>query len=424
MAGAGGIALGTLDAELFPTEVRSTSNAMLYVIGVVGSASWSAVGRLVCRIISAASAARLRSRASVVARRTHRRAPAPGIGGAHPRRRQPELACTRDDARCGDRRRRVPSRPMTPARRSGPRRPGLPEGPTLARRTPVVLRSARQAGRRHEPERRGRDDRRRPRAGRRDSGWLPDGRLLVVSMIDRSVMRLEADGAFVVHADLAEHGSGRVQRHGRRRNRSRGTSGTSASTCTRATHRTARASSPSSPTAGANVAAEGLEFPNGSIITDDGRDAARRREHGGPHQRVRHRRRRHAVEPAGVGAARRRDRRRHVPRRGRRHLGRLPVHGARACECWRAARSSTRSRERIPERSRACSARDDRTTLYMCTAPTHEPEEARVAHGGRIEAVEVDVDGAGLPSRRHCPDSRPTIPPRHRRLKNEPGSRR
>jgi len=38
MAGAGGIALGTLDAELFPTEIRSTSNAMLYVTGVVGSA--------------------------------------------------------------------------------------------------------------------------------------------------------------------------------------------------------------------------------------------------------------------------------------------------------------------------------------------------------------------------------------------------
>jgi MFS family permease len=38
MAGAGGIALGTLDAELFPTEVRSTSNAMLSVIAVIGSA--------------------------------------------------------------------------------------------------------------------------------------------------------------------------------------------------------------------------------------------------------------------------------------------------------------------------------------------------------------------------------------------------
>jgi MFS family permease len=37
MAGASGIALATLDAELFSTEVRSTSNALLLVIGVIGS---------------------------------------------------------------------------------------------------------------------------------------------------------------------------------------------------------------------------------------------------------------------------------------------------------------------------------------------------------------------------------------------------
>jgi predicted MFS family arabinose efflux permease len=37
MAGASGIALATLDAELFSTEVRSTSNALLLVIGVLGS---------------------------------------------------------------------------------------------------------------------------------------------------------------------------------------------------------------------------------------------------------------------------------------------------------------------------------------------------------------------------------------------------
>lgn len=36
-ASAGGIALGTLDAELFPTEVRSTSNALLTIVGVAGS---------------------------------------------------------------------------------------------------------------------------------------------------------------------------------------------------------------------------------------------------------------------------------------------------------------------------------------------------------------------------------------------------
>jgi sugar lactone lactonase YvrE len=40
---------------------------------------------------------------------------------------------------------------------------------------------------------------------------------------------------------------------------------------------------------------------------------------------------------------------------------------------------------------------DDRLTLYVCTAPTHVPDEARVAHGGRIETVRVDVPGAGLP---------------------------
>ena len=34
-------------------------------------------------------------------------------------------------------------------------------------------------------------------------GWLPDGRLLFVSMLDRKVMRREADGSIVEHADLS-----------------------------------------------------------------------------------------------------------------------------------------------------------------------------------------------------------------------------
>lgn len=33
-------------------------------------------------------------------------------------------------------------------------------------------------------------------------GWLPDGRMLVVSMRDRKLLRLEADGTLVEHADL------------------------------------------------------------------------------------------------------------------------------------------------------------------------------------------------------------------------------
>ncbi|MCA2218728.1 SMP-30/gluconolactonase/LRE family protein [Jidongwangia harbinensis] len=41
-------------------------------------------------------------------------------------------------------------------------------------------------------------------------GWLPDGRLLVVSMRDRRVLRREADGTLVTHADLSRHATGHV----------------------------------------------------------------------------------------------------------------------------------------------------------------------------------------------------------------------
>jgi len=34
-------------------------------------------------------------------------------------------------------------------------------------------------------------------------GWLPDGRLLVVAMNDKAVLRLEPDGSLAVHADLS-----------------------------------------------------------------------------------------------------------------------------------------------------------------------------------------------------------------------------
>lgn len=39
-------------------------------------------------------------------------------------------------------------------------------------------------------------------------GWLPDGRMLVVSMTDRKILRLEANGELVVHADIWQHCTG------------------------------------------------------------------------------------------------------------------------------------------------------------------------------------------------------------------------
>jgi len=41
-------------------------------------------------------------------------------------------------------------------------------------------------------------------------GWLPDGSLLVVSMVDRTLRRREADGTLSVHADLSAHAGGHL----------------------------------------------------------------------------------------------------------------------------------------------------------------------------------------------------------------------
>lgn len=41
-------------------------------------------------------------------------------------------------------------------------------------------------------------------------GWLPDGRLLVVSMRDRRILRREPGGALVTHADLSGHATGHL----------------------------------------------------------------------------------------------------------------------------------------------------------------------------------------------------------------------
>ena len=41
-------------------------------------------------------------------------------------------------------------------------------------------------------------------------GWLPDGRLLVVSMRDRRILRREADGTLVTHADLSAYATGHL----------------------------------------------------------------------------------------------------------------------------------------------------------------------------------------------------------------------
>ncbi len=101
-------------------------------------------------------------------------------------------------------------------------------------------------------------------------GWLPDGRMLVVSMKDRKILRLESDGRLVVHADLwdkcgghandmvvAVGGNAYVGEFGY--DLMGGESHKSASLVL------------VRPDGSSQVVAEGLHFPNGMVITPDGK---------------------------------------------------------------------------------------------------------------------------------------------------------
>jgi sugar lactone lactonase YvrE len=112
-------------------------------------------------------------------------------------------------------------------------------------------------------------------------GWLPDGRMLVVSMVDRRLLRQESDGSLVQHADLSKiapfhcndmvvDSKGRayvgnfgfdleafLAEHGVEG--ALGEPGAPRTVLTRV-----------DPDGSVNVVADGLKFPNGTVITPDG----------------------------------------------------------------------------------------------------------------------------------------------------------
>ncbi|MDQ1632076.1 MAG: hypothetical protein QOC80_2048 [Frankiaceae bacterium] len=100
-------------------------------------------------------------------------------------------------------------------------------------------------------------------------GWLPDGRLLIISQHDHTLLRREVGGSLVTHADLTDHVSGDlndmvVDEQGRAFVGNFGFD--------------LMAGAPVEPTVLLRVDPEGsvtqvaddLWFPNGSVITDDG----------------------------------------------------------------------------------------------------------------------------------------------------------
>lgn len=101
-------------------------------------------------------------------------------------------------------------------------------------------------------------------------GFLPDGRLLIASMCDRRIMRLEEDGALSLHADLSALAPGDindmlVDQAGRAWVGNFGFDlhggAPASSTCLICVE----------PDGSAHIAADGLGFPNGMVLTPDGR---------------------------------------------------------------------------------------------------------------------------------------------------------
>jgi sugar lactone lactonase YvrE len=111
-------------------------------------------------------------------------------------------------------------------------------------------------------------------------GWLPDGRLLVVSMTDRRVLRREHDGTVVEHADLSAvatfhcndmvvdaFGRAYVGNFGFDLDAVLSEGGPEAALAGQPTADVARVD----PDGTVSVAVAGRRFPNGTVITPDGR---------------------------------------------------------------------------------------------------------------------------------------------------------
>ena len=223
-------------------------------------------------------------------------------------------------------------------------------------------------------------------------GWLPDGRALVVSMTDRRVLRLDATG-LVEHADLSgfaphECNDMTVDTRGRAYVGHFGFDHFG--------HAEARPASLllAAPNGDVRVVADDLEFPNGTAITEDGRTLIVGESYG---------RRLTAFDIDNDGSL--------GGRRVWADIGMAPdgiCLDAQGC-VWVASpteRAAVRFREGgevtgridVGRKAIACMlGGEDRRTLFILTSETTEPSRAVEKRSARIEAVRVDVPGAGLP---------------------------
>jgi sugar lactone lactonase YvrE len=225
-------------------------------------------------------------------------------------------------------------------------------------------------------------------------GWLPDGTMLVVSMMDRHLLRLDPQGVLMA-ADLSSFVSSPindmvVDRKGRAYIGNFGfdlikgeTPRPTVLLCV-------------GPNGSVVVAAEDLHFPNGTVITPDGKTliiaetfAARLT----------------AFDIQQDGALT--NRRVFAAVEGMRADGICRDAEGAVWVAWAGGNKIIRVREGgeiadtipLPDRhAYACMLGGaDRRDLYICTARDHLPSVAKEQRAGKIEVVRVQVPGAGLP---------------------------
>jgi sugar lactone lactonase YvrE len=225
-------------------------------------------------------------------------------------------------------------------------------------------------------------------------GWLPDGRLLVVSMRDRQVLRLEPDGSLVTHADLFELASFHcndmvVDGQGRAYVGNFGFD----------LHHGAEPAYAElvliEPDGSARVVADRMKFPNGTVITPDGSTLIVGQSTGRDLVAF-------DIEADGSLSG----------RRVWAELGAAVPDGI-ALDAEGAVWFADPSRggcHRVAEGGEvlghvetdrpafACAlGGPERRHLFVLVAGTSSPEGSRTERSGRIEVVEVDVPGAGWP---------------------------
>ncbi len=232
-------------------------------------------------------------------------------------------------------------------------------------------------------------------------GWLPDGRLLVNSRLDRAVMRREPDGTIVRHGDLTPwatwHANDMVVA-----SNGQAYAGNFGFDLDGLYDGSVQPSaiSPASlvrvdPDGTSYEAATDIAFPNGTVITDDGatliiaesfggRLTAFDREKDGTLTNRREWAALPGIAPDGICLC---------------ADGSIWVSNALAPECVRVAEGGeVLGRVVTSMNCYACMlGDDDRRTLYLITALDSHAAKARADRNGAIEKARTTVPGAGLP---------------------------